>query len=279
MTLLREFLVVGGMPEAVDTFAQSRSFLASDKVLSSILSTYRDDFTKYRARVNPVRLAQVFTRIPSLVGNKLKYTQIDPDEKSRDLKQALHQLQNARILYRVQHTHANGIPLGATVKQQHFKPLFLDVGLMCHACGLTLDDIQTAKDALLVNRGAVCEQFVGQHLLYAEPAYKEPELYCWFRLQGSSNAEVDYVIQQGATIIPVEVKAGKTGSLKSLHVFLQEKRYHFGLRFNADLPSIVVSKTSVPGTVPQPFHLMSLPLYLVGQAKRLCKEGLLRTLK
>ena len=274
MALLQEYLVVGGMPEAVETFAKSRSFLASDKVLGSILSTYRDDFSKYRPRANPVRLAKVFSRIPGLVANKLKYTQIDSDEKSRDLKQALHQLENARIVYRVQHTHANGIPLGATVKEQHFKTIFLDVGLMCHACGLTMDDIQTAKDILLVNSGAVCEQFIGQHLLYAGYAYKEPELYCWFRLQGSSNAEVDYVIQQGSTVIPVEVKAGKTGSLKSLHVFLQEKHCRLGLRFNADLPSIVEAQTSVAGTEPKSFHLVSLPLYLVGQAKRLCKEAI-----
>ncbi len=274
MTLFKAYLVIGGMPEAVARYSQEKSFLASDKVLSSILATYRDDFSRYGPRVNPSRLTRVFSSIPTLVGNKLKYTQIDRDERSRDLKQALHQLENARVVYRVRHSQANGIPLGATVKEQHFKALFLDVGLMCRACGLSMDDIQSTANVFLINSGAVCEQFVGQHLLYGGQGYEDPQLYCWIRQAGSSNAEVDYVIQQGQTIIPVEVKAGKTGSLKSLHVFLAEKQCRFGLRFNADLPSLVDTRTSVAGIPPQPFHLLSLPLYLVGQTKRLCKEAL-----
>jgi hypothetical protein len=75
-------------------------------------------------------------------------------------------------------------------------------------------------------------------------------------------------------VVPVEVKAGKTGTLKSLHVFLQEKQRDFGLRLNTDLPSLLAAETCVAGEVKRPFRLLSLPLYLVEQASRLCRECL-----
>ena len=274
INVVRDYFVVGGMPEAVAEFALTGSYLASDKVLSSILSTYKDDFAKYGNRTNRTHLTKVFAKIPALIGNKMKYTQIDREEKSRSLKQALCQLENARIVYRVAHSHATGIPLRACVKEEHFKTIFLDVGLMCHACGLSMDDIQSASEALFINRGAVCEQYVGQHLLYSGPFHEEPGLYCWLRQCGSANAEVDYVCQQGQTIIPIEVKAGKTGTLKSLHMFVHERDCSFAVRFNADLPSLAEVQTSVAGMPPKPFCLLSLPFYLIGHLRRLCKEAL-----
>lgn len=112
------------------------------------------------------------------------------------------------------------------------KPLFLDVGLLMSACGMTLRDIQTLWDTALVNSGALCEQFVGQHLLYRNPMFMAPELFYWCREKRQASSEIDYVISSGTTVIPVEVKAG---TLKSLHVFVKEKKLKFGLRFNADM--------------------------------------------
>ena len=135
-------------------------------------------------------------------------------------------------------------------------------------------DIQSAHDMLLINSGAVCEQFVGQHLLYAGRPIEEPQLHCWMRQKHHTSAEVDYLMQIGADIVPVEVKAGKTGTLKSLHVFLLEKKRNFALRFNADVPSVLAAKTCISTKESRGYHLISLPFYLVGQARRLCHEAL-----
>ena len=269
MQYIKNYCFIGGMPEAVAQFTATGSYLQSEKILSSILSTYADDFSKYGRQVNHQRLLKVFMRLPQLVGQKLKYTQIDREEKSRDLKAALDLLARAKIVYLIQHSDANGIPLGAQANAKFIKPLFLDVGLLCHACGLRMTNVQPSTNIMLINSGAVCEQFVGQHLLYAGQYYENPQLYCWIRQQGSSNAEVDYVMSNGTRIIPIEVKAGKTGSLKSLHLFLSKKQINFGLRFNADQPSIVNAYTSVAGTTATAFKLLSLPFYLIGQTKRL----------
>ena len=122
----------------------------------------------------------------------------------------------------------------------------------------------------MINAGAVCEQFIGQHLLYSRPFYDEAELFYWIREKKMSGAEVDYLITLGPNIIPVEVKSGKSGTLKSLQVFLCEKGRDFGLRFNSGLPSLANTVTCLPDRKRRPFKLLSLPLYMVGQTKRLC---------
>jgi uncharacterized protein len=274
MRYVKDFCVIGGMPEAVRTYAKTKSYLDAERVLGNILSTYRGDFAKYGRRVNSRRIEKVFSSIPLLIGQKAMYSRIDREEKSRDVKQAIHALEYAKILYRVLHSDANGIPLGAEINESHFKPIFLDIGLACRACGLSMTDIQNIDNIVLINSGAICEQLVGQHLLYSGRYFDPPQLFCWLRQHGSANAEVDYLITQGMAIIPVEVKAGKSGSLRSLHLFLSEKHRNFALRYNADTPSIVAATTSVSGMAPQSFRLMSLPFYLIGQTRRLIRENL-----
>ncbi len=140
--------------------------------------------------------------------------------------------------------------------------LALDVGLMATASGLSILDLEGGAGELLVNRGALCEQLVGQHLLYSGPSWQEPELYYWAREKRNSAAEVDYVIAQGGCIVPVEVKAGKTGRLKSLHLFGREKSPSLAVRFNAEPPSILQPSTSPSDPQGVSFQLLSLPLYL-----------------
>ena len=136
-----------------------------------------------------------------------------------------------------------------------------------------MGDIQSIDDVMMINSGQVCEQFVGQHLLYSGMYYEEPQLFCWLRQRGSANAEVDYLLSHGTKIIPVEVKAGKSGSLKSLHVFISEKQRDFALRFYAGQPLLGNTRTSVSGMEPVDFYLLSLPFYLINQTKRLCRES------
>ena len=212
---------------------------------------------------------KTYRKIPSLIAQKVKYNKIAPQEKSASVSNCLDQLQLARVIYKVQHTASNGVPLAAEVKEKDFKIIFLDIGLISARLNLKLTELNI--DTVLVNEGALCEQFIGQHLLYLEESYMPPELFYWQRQQKSSNAEVDFIIASGRNVVPIEVKAGKTGTLKSLHVFLKEKHYKFAVRFNTDLPSIgsfSISQTSGE------FSLMSLPLYLVERLPELIEKNL-----
>ena len=271
---LKLFWIIGGMPAAVVWYGSSCKLAEAIREHAVILQTYEDDFSKYRKRIYPERLRKVFRRIPALVGGKLKYVRLDPEERSRELADSLHLLEMARVIYRVRHSAGNGVPLGAEAKERDFKPLFLDTGLVSTSLGLSLPGLEMADDLLMVNNGALAEQFIGQHLLYGGPSYNKPQLFYWNREQKSSSAEVDYLITHKDKVVPVEVKAGKTGSLKSLQVFVAEKKSPVALRFNAMPPSCSRQETRVAGKEKVPYMLISLPLYLVGQARRLIADGI-----
>lgn len=269
---LRRFTAIGGMPEPLRAWLETGSVRESDIVKQALLATYEDDFAKYGPRVDVRRLTKVYRSLPRLAARRFKYVQVDRDERARDLAPALDLLCRARIASRVLRSAANGPPLAAEADERAFKLLFLDVGLALRALGLTLLDLESAADILLVNEGAVAEQLVGQHLLYGREPYEEPELHFWAREQRGAAAEVDFVITHGTAVIPIEVKAGKTGTLKSLHQFLTEKDRRLGVRLNSEPPSLLDAR-SVSGRE-VPLRLLSLPLYLVGQVRRLVGEVL-----
>ena len=255
LLLLREYFLIGGMPSVVKCFLETRSFLECQPILAGLVETYRSDFPKYASKAEYRHLQTFFEKAPGLVAEHFKYTLVSSDHRSKDLKVALEQLGWAGLLNRVLATSASGIPLQMHAKENKFKLLFLDCGLVNYANKL---DMQTAwgTELLQINAGSQAEQFVGQELLaYADP-YMNAQLYYWEREKKGSLAEVDYVIQAGAQIFPIEVKAGTTGSLKSLAQFLLEKQSPFGIRISQH---------------PLSFYdkILSVPLYLISQLPRL----------
>jgi hypothetical protein len=274
---LKLFWIVGGMPEAVAIYAASHDFMEVARVHHSIVDTYRDDFNKYSktAQRNIVQL--VFDQLPMHIGKKLKYTLLSRDHRSAEMSDALQLLCLAKIVSKIFHSSANGVPLGAGQNERIFKILFLDVGLVCAALKLNLFNLDNQK-LTMINQGALAEQFIGQHLLYAAPAFQQPSLFYWQREAKSAAAEVDYVMSDGQQIIPVEIKAGTTGALKSMHQFLAEKNRVLGLRFNADVPSFLSDKHKLTDGRSVNYQLLSLPLYLVGQTQRLLNQSLNQSL-
>jgi len=270
--LFRQYLVVGGMPASIASFVSEGDYAAPDRAKQSILSTYRDDFAKYRTRVAHDVLSAVFQALPGAVGTRMKYAQLCRELRSEQISRAVRMLSMARVVYLVCHSACSGVPLGATVNRHWCKPLLVDVGLLTSASGLSMAAIARAEDLRLVNSGSVTEQFVGQHLLYRQDYYHEPELHFWCRESRSSNAEVDYVMGAGDRIVPVEVKAGATGSLRSLNQFVVEKGVPMGVRFNTEPPSVCRSAGRMPAGDSYDFTLLSLPCYMVEQLGRLIED-------
>ena len=117
---------------------------------------------------------------------------------------------------------------------------------------------------------SLAEQFVGQQLLCNAASFADPQLFYWTRETRNANAEVDFVINRQQEILPVEVKAGKTGTLRSAFQFLREKRRRCAVRFHTGPP--VLEEIKLPGETETLVQLLSLPLYLVGQLDRLLRE-------
>ena len=265
---VRRYYITGGMPAVVQAYIANHRWDDVSREQRSILQTFVDDFAKYGRRMDTHRLRKVFLSLPRLVGRKLKYTHIDREARAKDLARCMELLEMARIVHRVSHSAANGLPLGAEAKPKDFKPLFLDIGLLCNALGLRLTDFDAMDEAALVNNGAATEQFIGQHLLYSGPGYEMPELYYWNREKKSSAAEVDYVKASVGQIIPIEVKAGKKGTLRSLNLFMYEKKRDLAVRFDTNRPSAMQVEVKIPGKGRCAFRLLSLPLYLVEHLER-----------
>ena len=266
LQLLRSYYFVGGMPEAVAAFAETRSYQSVSDVHNSIIETYRDDFPKYGKNRDQNRMLDVFNFAARNVGVKVKYSNISREDQSAVLKKDLELLCMARVISKVVHSHCSGLPLQASLEEKVYKLLFLDVGLMNAICGLNWRTLSQFDDVKLVNEGAIAEQFVGQHLQALLAESPNRELTYWLREGRSANAELDFVVALEGQIIPVEVKAGASGSMKSLHQFMAEKQAPFAVRFDAGLPAVstvnaVVNSDNQRKDVS--YTLVSLPLYLV----------------
>ncbi len=276
--LLRTFFFTGGMPEAAASWTRQRNYVEVQRIQSTILTTMQHDFAKYGSRIKQEHLQKVLQFIPGNIGNKVKYVHVDRDLRSAALKDAFHLLAMARVISLVFKTDANGVPLEAEKNASFFKAISLDVGLVNRLCGLKLI---RPEELMTVYEGGLAEQFVGQELLGSRPSFEEPALYYWAREAKNANAEVDYLVTRGSRVLPVEVKAGKTGTLKSLHVFLYEKKSDFGVRLNMDTPSLVRFTARVhlkKSSAEHEYTLLSLPLYLAGQLDRILEHALDRSL-
>lgn len=245
ISLLRNYLYLGGMPEAIASWLEINKFTKTDEIHQALLQNYRHDFGKYGKRVNFNLLEKIFITTPGMVGSKFKYSHIDRQTNSRDIKNSLELLIKANVLHRISSASGAGLPLHAHCNEKFFKILFLDAGLLQSAMGIN-NETYLAENFLAVYKGLVAEQFVGQQLLTLKKCFEEPVLYYWQREAKGSAAEVDYLWQMGEHILPVEVKAGKTGTLKSLRLFLSEKKALFGVRFSLQPLSFTDSVLSIP---------------------------------
>ena len=258
MGLVRQYLILGGMPAVLRAYFGDGDMFRCQQIQSSLMQTYRSDFAKYAKDFQYKYLQSVFDAVPKMVGDRTKFSNIDADVKSRELKNALELLVLAGVVSRINLTAAEGLPFKAQEDERKFKMIFLDTGLMQNACGLAAK-LAAEKDFMQVNKGAVAEQFVGQELKAYGHSFQRHDLHFWARDKRGSEAEVDYVIDIDSEVFPVEVKSGMTGSLKSLRLFIEEKKAKFGIRISREKLS---------------FHdkVLSVPLYMIEQLLRIVRK-------
>jgi len=266
MDLLRTYFFTGGMPEAILAFARSRRLRDVTEVHQSLIETYREDFPKYVGSRSLPRIVRVFSFAARNVGRKVRYVHFSRADRAATIRADIELLTMARVLSKVVHSHSNGLPLQVESNPDAFKLLFMDIGLMNAVSGLGWQMIEDMSATRLVNEGALAEQFIGQHLQDLLAGSPNRELSYWLREGRSGNAEVDYVTAFDGRIVPIEVKAGASGGLKSLHQFVAEKKAPLAVRFDASPSSVQTIRTRVRrnGTAEEvSYRLISLPLYLV----------------
>jgi predicted AAA+ superfamily ATPase len=214
---LRRYFLIGGMPTSVLAYTNTHSFHEALEVHATLCDGFRQDFSKYAPRVDPACLDEVLTGVARYAGQQVRYTRLAPDRGGESIKNAFDLLCKARLVARVAAANPAGPPLGASASVRTFKAILVDIGLWQHLCGMKVDIAHSKADLLDVYRGAMAEQFVGQEMLITQ----DSQLYYWSRQAPSSTAEVDYLAIVDGEIVPIEVKSGPAGRLRSLHMLLQ----------------------------------------------------------
>ncbi len=261
LDLYHDYCLVGGMPEVVQEWVSSNNLKSCIKIQQDLLATYRDNFHKYGGKTDAGMLNKILLSLAEQLGNKFIYSRVDPAKKLVQIKKALSLLSQAKICTKVLHTTGNGLPLGAQSNEKYFKALMLDIGLISVQLGLSSIKPAESKNIIFSNKGGVAEQFVGQQLRTCQTSLESPQLFYWQRT-GGRLGEIDYVIQHGNHVVPIEVKSGSAGSMKSLHQFMAEKRLNFAVRFNINQPSVENIRVKTTLGKPVSYRLLSLPLYL-----------------
>lgn len=231
---LKKFMLTGGLPEVVSTYIETGDLLKSQKVLDSLINGLDDDFAKYKKRIPVSRIREVFESVVQQSGNKFMYSKIVSSSNQQQLMEVLNLLEMAGLVFKVTHTAANGLPLGAQVNKKKFKVLIYDHGVFQRILGLDLSRKLLTEDFSVINKGAIAEQFVGLEIIKYRSVNAKQNLFYWHREKRGSNAEVDYLIQNGNKIVPLEVKSSTQGKMQSLHLFLKEKNINTGIRISSE---------------------------------------------
>jgi len=213
---LKKYFFVGGMPECVNKYIKTNHLVDVFDIQSDLLNTFRQDFSKYATYSDKRCLNSVLDSVSKNVGHQIKYSHLAEGFTNPTIKKAFELLETALLFKRVCSSTPEGIPLNANKSEKTFKAIFLDIGLLSRLSGLSVSTEFTKTDLLSIYRGAMAEQFVGQELISAG----HNNLHYWDRQAKSSTAEVDFLIEKNKEIIPIEVKSGTSGSLKSMHLLL-----------------------------------------------------------
>lgn len=259
LSLFNEYILCGGMPAVVKSYVNSPTDLRFRKIQADLIQTYKEDFRKYRTRIDYEKLEFTFSRLPNFIAKSITLKDLCPDYSQSTTRNILNLLRKARVIHAIKTSLANGIPLGAEVREKDIKVIFIDIGLLNSFSDLKHEDVKRWNHDL-INSGSLAEQVVGQELLAYSDSLFEPQLYTWSREKAGSSAALDYLITQDQEIVPIEVKAGSTGRLISMRIFMEAKQVQLGARISQHQLS---------------WHqgILSVPIYAVSRVGDLIREA------
>lgn len=259
------YIMVGGMPAVVNNDIAGSDAHKIRDIQYDLTATYRSDFTKYNKKIDTRILEATLVAVANSIGKKFIYARIQESIKQTHARQALDMLDNARVCHSVQHTSANGIPLGGEIKDSFRKVILNDIGIFHAIVRTPAQSVFPAFENIAPQiRSQMIEQIAGQQFRCLGPTSGDgPDLYYWQR-DGGRPGEIDYLLQLDSKIVPVELKSGVTGSMKSLHQFMYDKNLNYALRFDQNPPSqFDVSVKTTQGN-PVQYRMKSLPYYFLG---------------
>jgi len=246
--LLKEYYIVGGMPEAVKAWIQNHDAAEVDEIQSEILSDYADDFSKHAPLKEIPKIRWIWDSIPIQLGkenNKFVFSHVKESKRSSDLEDALQWLSDSGLIIRTELTEKPELPLSAFADKTYFKVYLSDIGLLRARSGLSAQTILDETELYIRYKGALAENYVLNEL---RSIGKTP--YFW---RSGNTAEVDFLFEESGLIIPVEVKSADNTQAKSYKQFCRKYKPKLGFK---------LSRKNIAQTPFENTETISLPLYL-----------------
>lgn len=246
--LLREYYIVGGMPEAVKVWLDSHDYEEVSNVQSEILNDYADDFSKYAPISDVPKIRWIWESIPVQLAkenNKFIFSHVKAGKRSAELEDALQWLKDAGLIYQLHLVEKPELPLSGFADETYFKVYMSDIGLLRTKSGLSAKIIQDEAAFYARYKGAFAENYVMNELLSIG---KEP--YFW---RSGNTAEVDFIYEDRSSVIPVEVKAADNTQAKSYKQFCKKYQPESGFK---------LSEKNLAENMCEETRTLSLPLYL-----------------
>lgn len=263
LKLFRTYCLIGGMPEIVAHYSDHKDLAALSSIYESLLVSYLDDVEKYASRTSQIDYIRHAIRSSfAEAGKRIKFQNFgNSSYKSREIGEALRALEKALLIHMVYPQTSPVLPLLPDVSKSP-RLHVLDTGMLNYFVGLQQEILGTT-DLNNVYQGMVIEHIVGQELL-AKQYSALRGLAFWVREKTTSVAEVDYLLSYKEKLIPIEVKSGATGTLRSLAMFMDMAPHSMAVRLYAG--EILLSTITTPKG--KTFNLLNLPYYLVSQIEK-----------
>lgn len=250
---LKNYYIVGGMPEAVQTWVDTHDYKEVDEVQNRIIKDYADDFGKHTTPDTATKVRLIWDAIPSQIArdnNKFIFSHVKQGARAKDLEDALEWIVNAGIAYKLNMVSNPELPLSGMADNTYFKVYMSDVGLLRKKSNINYRTILEGDVSYIHFKGALTENYIMTQL-----KCMEVESYFW---RTKADAEMDFISDYEGLLLPIEVKSADNTKAKSLHLFCN--------RYNPKM-AIKTSLKNVGDNMDGDTHVWSIPLYVFFRLK------------
>lgn len=257
LDLFNKYAIVGGMPEVVSAYIENQSIVQLISIYESIWTSYMDDVENYATTPSAKQVIKfIMKTAPNYIDQRIKYQNFgNSNYKSREVGEAFRDLDKAKVIRLIYPTTSMAPPIALDFKKSPRIQL-LDTGIVNHSLGIA-HELLKLNDLSEGYKGALIPHLIYQELISLQSKKLDAPSF-WVREKAQSSAEVDIILAHKNRLIPVEVKSGSTGSLKSLHQFVNRSNHPYAVRMFAG--EFNVQKTTTPEG--KDYFLMNLPYYL-----------------